>query len=144
MTSNAPMPTTGARPGTVAPAESEPTIGRLVADASRDISSLIQNEIALAKAEVKVSVKAGGFAAAFFGAAAFLLLMSVIMLSVAFAYLIHLTDLDLAWCFLIVWLGYTLLAAVAGFLGYLKVRKVRPPRRAIAQAQETRTLLSRR
>ena len=43
------------------PAESEePTIGKLVIDASRDFSSLIQSEIALAKSELRVSVKAGG------------------------------------------------------------------------------------
>ena len=38
----------------------DPTIGRLVADASRDISSLITKEIELAKTELKVSVTAGG------------------------------------------------------------------------------------
>ena len=37
----------------------EPTLGRLVADASRDISSLVQGEIALAKSELKVSLTAG-------------------------------------------------------------------------------------
>ena len=47
-------------------AEEEPTIGRLVADASRDISSLVQNEIALAKSELKVSAKFGGMAAGLF------------------------------------------------------------------------------
>ena len=51
------QPTSGT-PATVT--AEEPTIGRLVADASRDVSSLIQNEIALAKSELKVSVKAGG------------------------------------------------------------------------------------
>ena len=58
MTSNAPMTPQQSTVATVT--EEEPTIGRLVADASRDISSLIQNEIALAKSELKVSVKAGG------------------------------------------------------------------------------------
>ena len=47
-----------------APHTEEPTIGRLVADASRDVSALLQSEIALAKSEVKVSVKAGGIGAA--------------------------------------------------------------------------------
>ena len=56
MTSNAPMTPQQSTVATVT--EEEPTIGRLVADASRDISSLIQNEIALAKSELKVSVKA--------------------------------------------------------------------------------------
>ena len=41
----------------------DPTIGRLVADASRDISALVQSEIALAKSELQFSVKAGGIGA---------------------------------------------------------------------------------
>src|SRR5262245_35100912 len=131
-----------ARPAAT-PAESEQSIGTLVADATRDISSLIQNEIALVKAEVKVSVKHGGTAAGLFGAALFLLLLSIVMLSMAFAYLIHLTGLDLAYCFLIVWLVYTLIAAVLGFVGYKRVQLVRPPERAIEQAKETKELLSR-
>ena len=66
MTSNAPMTPQQSTVATVT--EEEPTIGRLVADASRDISSLIQNEIALAKSELKVSVKAGGTGAGLFAA----------------------------------------------------------------------------
>ena len=38
--------------------DDEPTIGRLVSDASRDISTLISQEIQLAKSELKVSVRA--------------------------------------------------------------------------------------
>lgn len=126
------------------PAElEEPTIGKLVADASRDLSSLVQNEIALAKSELKVSVKAGGLGIGFFAAAAFIAVLAIIMLSVAFAYLISLTGLHLAWCFLIVFAVYLLLAALLGFLGVKKVKKVRAPERAIHQAQETKTIFQR-
>ena len=123
------------------PKEEEPSIGELVASASRDVSSLIQHEIALVKSEVKVSVKAGGIGAALFAAAGFVLLLGVIMLSVALAYFIHMTGLDLAWCFSIVFLLYVILAGVLGFVGYKKVRAVRPPERAIHQAQETKNAL---
>lgn len=121
----------------------EPTIGRLVADASRDISSLIQNEIALAKSELKVSVKAGGVGVGLFAAAAFLALLAVIMLSVAVAYLISMTGLHLAWCFLVVFGAYLLVAGLLVFVGVKKVKKVRAPRRAIHQAQETKTIFKR-
>ncbi len=122
----------------------EPSIGQLVADASRDVSLLIQNEIALAKAEIKVSVKAGGLGAALFAAAGFVLLLGIIMLSVAIAYFIHMTGLHLAWCFLIVFGLYLLLAGLLAFIGYRKVRAVRPPARAIHQAQETKDILMHR
>ncbi len=69
--------------------DTDPTIGRLVTDASRDISSLISKEIALAKSELKVSVKAGGIGAGLFAAAGFLGVLAIIMLSVAIAYFIH-------------------------------------------------------
>jgi hypothetical protein len=125
------------------PSKGDPTIGRLVADATRDVSSLVRSEIALAKSELKISVKAGGVGLALFGAAAFLGLLAVIMLSVAIAYFIHLTGLDLAWCFLIVFVLYLLLAALLAFIGLRKVKQVRAPERAIHQAQETRTVLKR-
>lgn len=131
-------------PNPVTPVSTDdPTIGRLVTDASRDISSLIKNEIALAKSELKISVRAGGTGIGLFGAAAFLVLLAIIMLSVAFAYFIHLTGLDLAWCFLIVFAVYLMLAVLLTFVGVMKVKQVRAPARAIHQAQETKQLLKR-
>lgn len=124
--------------------EQEPSIGQLVASASRDVSTLVRHEIALAKSEVKVSVKAGGLGVALFAAAGFVLVLGVIMLSVAIAYFLHMTGMDLAWCFLIVFGLYALLAALLGFVGYRKIRKVRAPERAIHQAQETKRTLTQR
>ena len=126
------------------PAETdEPTIGKLVADASRDFSSLIQNEIALAKSELKVSAKAGGTGIGLFAGAAFIAVLAIIMLSVAFAYLLSMTGLHLAWCFLIVFAAYLLVAGLLAFLGVKSVKRVRAPERAIHQAQETKTILKR-
>lgn len=123
--------------------EEEPTIGRLVADASRDISSLLHNEIALAKSELKVSVKAGGTGAGLFAGAAFLALLAIIMISIAFAFFISMTGLHLAWSFLIVFAAYLLIAGLLGYLGVRKVKQVKAPERAIHQAQETKQLLKR-
>lgn len=121
----------------------EPTIGKLVVDASRDVSSLIQSEIALAKTELRVSVKAGGLSIAMFAAAAFLGILAIIMLSIAFAYFLHMTGLGLAWCFLIVFAVYLLIAGVLGFIGIKKIKHVKAPQRAIEQAKETKSLLKR-
>ena len=140
MTSNAPAPR-GRRE--VAPAPEDPTIGKLFADASRDLSSLVRNEIALAKSELKISLQAGGTGAGLFAGAAFIALLAIIMLSVALAYFISMTGLHLAWCFLIVFVLYLLVAALLGYIGYRKVQQVRPPERAIHQAQEAKSLLER-
>jgi len=118
--------------------DTDPTIARLVTDASRDISGLIQKEIQLAKSELKISVKAGGTGVALFAVAGFLVLLAIVMLSVAFAYLIHWNGdgLDLHWAFLIVFGVYLLVAALLAFLGVRKVKQVRGPERAISQGKE--------
>jgi len=125
------------------PATDDPTIGKLVGDVSNDVSSLIRSEIALAKTELKFSAKAGGVGIGLFAAAAFLLVLAVIMLSVAIAYFINFTGLDLAWCFLIVFGFYALVAAVLGLFGYRSVRKVRGPEASIEQIKETKAVLKR-
>jgi high-affinity Fe2+/Pb2+ permease len=116
----------------------EPTIGKLVTDASRDISTLISKEIQLAKSELKVSIKFGVAGIAFFAVAGFLLLLAVIMLSVAFAYLIHWngSGLDLHWAFLIVFGLYVLIAALLAFVGLKQVKQVKAPERAIEQGKQ--------
>jgi len=116
----------------------DPTIGRLVTDASRDISSLVSKEIQLAKSELKVSVKAGGLGAGLFAAAGFLAVLAIIMLSVAIAYFIHWngSGLDLHWAFLIVFGFYLLLAGLLVYVGIKKVKQVRGPDKAIAQGRE--------
>jgi Putative Actinobacterial Holin-X, holin superfamily III len=117
--------------------EEEPTIGKLVVDASRDISTLIKSEIALVKSELKVSVTAGGISIALFAVAGFLGLLAIIMLSIAFAYFVRMIfDFDLAWCYLIVFGGYVLMAALLGLAGVKKIKQVRPPERAIEQGKQ--------
>ncbi len=125
------------------PAGEEPTVGRLVAEASSHLSTLVRAEIALAKSELKVSIKAGGTGAGLFAGAALLGILAIIMLSVAFAYLLSMTGLHLAWCFLIVFAVYLAVAGLLAFVGLKKVKQVRAPERTIHQAQETKQLLRR-
>jgi hypothetical protein len=119
----------------------EPSLGTLVAEASKDVSTLLRGEIALAKAELKVSARAGGTAIGLFGAAAYLVVLATVMFFVAVAYFLHMTGLDLAWCFLIVFALLVLVAALLGLVGYRKIQRVKPPQRAITQAQETKKAL---
>jgi Putative Actinobacterial Holin-X, holin superfamily III len=137
--SNAPV----TRPDPDVPSKDDPTLGKLVADASRDVSALLRGEIALAKSELKLSVKAGGLGLGLFAGAAFIAVLAIIMLSVALAYFIHMTGLDLAWCFLIVFVLYVLLAGLLAFIGVRKVKQVKAPERAIHQAQESKNILKR-
>lgn len=118
------------------PAGEEPTIGKLVVDAFDDIGTLVRHVITLAKAELKVSVRAGGLAVALFALAGFLMLLAIIMVSISIAFFIVMAGLDPAWAFLIVFGGYLLLAGLLAFVGVLKIKKVKAPERTIAQAQE--------
>jgi Putative Actinobacterial Holin-X, holin superfamily III len=123
----------------------DPTIGKLVSDASRDISTLISKEIQLLKSELKVSAMSGGLGIALFGAAAFLLLIAVILFSMTAAYFINWNGEGLAlhWAFLIVTGFYVLLAVLLAFIGLRKVKQVKAPERAIHQAQEMKNIRKR-
>jgi len=120
------------------PSPDDPTIGRLIADASRDISSLVSKEIELAKSELKVSVKAGGTGIGLLAGAAFIAVLGVIMLSFTIVYFIHWngSGLSLHWAYLIVTLFWFAVAALAGWIGVKKVQQVGPPEKAIEQGRE--------
>lgn len=118
--------------------ETEPTIGRLVADASRDISALVSKEIELAKRELKVSVAAGGVGVGLLLGAVYILTISFVILSIAIAYLINWNGSGLAlhWAFLIVFGAWALLAGLLALIGIRSLKRVRAPERAIAQGKE--------
>ena len=118
--------------------EDEPTIGRLVNDASRDISTLISKEIQLAKSELKLSIKFGVTGVVFFAAAAFIVVLAIIMFSVALAYFINWNGdgLALHWAVLIVFGLYLALAGLLGFLGIKQVKQAGPPEQAIEQGKQ--------
>lgn len=115
--------------------EVEPTIGRLVADASRDISTLLHSEIALAKSEVKVSVKAGGIGAGLLAVAAFFGLLIIILVSIAAAFFLTMTGMHAAWAFLIVTGFYVVVAAILILLGIRLLKKIRAPEKTISTAK---------
>lgn len=123
--------------GQAAEGEEHRTVGQLVADASADLSLLVNREIQLAKTEVTRGLKLGGQGAGFLAGAGFLGLLGLIFL---FHTLAHVLDL-----FLPLWAGYlivtVLLLLVAGILGLLGIRKVKKakpvPEKAIRNAQET-------
>jgi hypothetical protein len=120
------------------PSPDDPTIGRLVADASRDISTLLSKEIELAKTELKVSIRTGGIGAGLLAAAAFVAVLGVIMLSFTIVYFINWggSGLALHWAYLIVTLMWFIFAAIMVWIGVNKLKKVTPPEKAIEQGRE--------
>jgi putative superfamily III holin-X len=125
------MTTTTAASDHPNPTHEEPTIGKLIADASADVSTLIRSEIDLAKTELKFSVRAGGIGAALLAVAGYILLLASVLLSIAFAYLLRMTGLDPAWAFLIVFGAYVLVAAILAWVGIRRFKRVKAPERTI-------------
>jgi hypothetical protein len=119
------------------PNGSEPTVGQLVANASKDLSSLVRSEIELAKTELKKTAKAAGTGAGMFGAAAFLGLLAIILLSIAAAYGVNALGLHPAWSFLIVAGFYLLIAAVLVLLGRRALGGAKGPQRTIETSKES-------
>jgi hypothetical protein len=117
--------------------EDEPTVGQLVANASRDLSSLVRSEIELAKAELKSTAVAAGTGAGMFGGAAFLALLAVILLSIAAAYGLTALGLHPALSFLIVAVAYLLIAAALILIGRRVLGKAKGPQRAIETSKES-------
>jgi putative superfamily III holin-X len=116
---------------------SEPTVGQLVANASRDLSALVRSELKLAQAELKASAQAVGVGAGMFGAAGFLGLLAIVLLSIAAAYGLVATGLHPAIAFLIVAGAYLLIAAILVLVGVRQVKKAKGPQRAIETSKES-------
>jgi hypothetical protein len=120
---------------------SDETLGMLIAAASRDMSNLVRGELELAKAEIRDDVRRGAMAGGLFGAAGFLVVLSVILLSIAAAYGLVAAGLHPGWAFLIVAAVYLVVAGVCIFVGKSTVKRIGPPERTIRTTKETAAFL---
>lgn len=117
------------------------SLGQLFASATAEMSALVHEEIALAKAELREDVKRGAVGGGAITAAGVLALFALPVLSFAAAYGIHNLGLGLAWSFLIVGVAFLLLAAVLGLFAKGKFNKIKKPERSIASAKQTAAVL---
>ncbi|WP_405710740.1 phage holin family protein [Streptomyces xanthophaeus] len=120
----------------------ERTLGQLVASATAEMSALVHDEIALAKAELRQDVKRAGIGGAAITVAGVFALFSLPVLSFAAAYGIHNLGLGLAWSFLIVGSAFLLLAGLLALLAVAKFKKVKPPEKSIASVKQTAAVVS--
>lgn len=106
------------------------SLGELVQIATKDLSLLVSQEIALAKAEIKRDVTAAGKGAGLFGGAGFTGLFALLFLSIALAFAIG-KPTTLGVGFLIVGLLYLVAAAVLALTGKKQLSHVGPPEKTI-------------
>lgn len=120
----------------------ERSLGQLVASATAEMSALVHDEIALAKAEIRQDVKRGAMGSAAGLVAVVVLLFSLPMLSFALAYGIQAwSDWHISVCFLLSFAANVLLAVLLGLVAYAKFRKVKPPQKSIASAKQTAAIM---
>ena len=120
--------------------DDEPTIGQLVASASRDVSTIVRSmlEIELAKTEIPGSLKFAGKGAGMFAGAAFFGLFGLGFLLTALAWGLVALGLATWLAFLIVAVVLFLGAAILALVGKKAMTHADPtPKRAISQAQQT-------
>ena len=116
------------------PVEGRPlsSVGDLLADITRDISTLMRQEVALAKAEVRESAQTAGKGVGMLGGAALAGYFALLFLSVALWW--ALGDLvGLGWSAVIVAVIWAVIAAILAAVGRREVKQVK----GIPQTVET-------
>jgi hypothetical protein len=112
-------------------AKGDPSLGELVATATRDLSSLMRQEVELAKVEIKRDVAAAGKGAGMFGGAGVAGLIGLLFLSVSAAFGIAHFDVPLGCAFFAVGAVYVLIAGVLALRGKKSLSKLGPPTKTI-------------
>ena len=126
-----PRTAAGRPPESASAAASNASVGDLFAEVSRDLSTLIRQEIALAKAETTVSAKQAGKGAGMLGGAAWATHFVLLFLSVALWWALGTTigegsaDPSLGLSALIVAVIWAVIAAVLALTGRKKMRETR-------------------
>ncbi|WP_181806406.1 phage holin family protein [Streptomyces shenzhenensis] len=127
------------------PVGAERSIGQLFASATAEMSALVHDEIALAKAQLKQDVKRGATSGGAFSAAGVLLLFSLPMLNFALAYGIRTwSQWNLAVCFLLSFAANVLVAVALALVGVVfakKAKKGQGPQKVAASMKETAHVL---
>ena len=115
---------------------SQRSVGSLISEVTSDLSTLMRQELDLAKAEVKEEVSKTGKAAGMLGGAGFAGYMLALFVSVA-AWWGLANVMDEAWAALIVAAVWGVIAAVLFVTGRKKMREVHPkPERTVSTLKE--------
>ncbi|MFF8591951.1 phage holin family protein [Streptomyces sp. NPDC015220] len=127
------------------PVGAERSIGQLFASATTEMSALVHDEIALAKAQLKQDVKRGAVSGGAFSVAGAVLLFSLPMLNFALAYGIRTwSGWNLAVCFLLSFAANVLVAGFLGLIGLVfakKAKKGKGPQKVAASMKQTAGVL---
>jgi hypothetical protein len=112
------------------------SVGELISEVTTDLTTLMRQELDLAKAEVKQEVTTAGKAAGMLGAAGFAGYMVALFLSIALWWALA-NGMDEGWAALVVAAIWGVVAAVLAVLGRDRMRQVSPkPERTVQTLQQ--------
>jgi Putative Actinobacterial Holin-X, holin superfamily III len=112
------------------------SVGQLIGEVTKDLSTLMRQELDLAKAELKVEAKKAGQGAGMFGAAGFAGYMVLLFLSLALMWGLS-NVMDTGWAGLIVAALWAVIGAVAFVMGRARFKQLNPkPERTVDTLQQ--------
>ena len=118
------------------PPNSEQSVGELVSGIASDLSTLMRQELDLAKVEVKQEVSKAGKAAGMLGGAGLAGWMVALFLSFTLLYLLD-SAIDAGWAALIVAVIWAIIGAVLFVIGRNRLKAVDPtPHRTVETVKE--------
>ena len=127
------------RSGEVSPdperGKGESSLGELVSNATRDLSTLLRSEVQLAKLELKREAVSAGKGAGMLGGAGVCGLFALIFLSIALAYAFS-TFVPLGVGFLLVGVLYLLIAGVLALLAKKNFGRVGAPQKTLETVKD--------
>jgi hypothetical protein len=107
------------------------SVGALIGEVTKDLSTLMRQELELAKVELKTEAKKAGQGAGMFGAAGFAGYMVALFLSLALMWALA-SAIPTGWAALIVAVLWGIVGAVAFVMGRKKFQQVNPkPERTV-------------
>ena len=112
------------------------SVGALIGEVTKDLSTLMRQELELAKVEMKAEAKKAGQGAGMFGAAGFAGYMVALFLSLALMWALA-SAIPTGWSALIVAILWGIVGAVAFVMGRKKFQQVNPkPERTVDTLSE--------
>jgi ABC-type multidrug transport system fused ATPase/permease subunit len=113
-------------------------VGDIIKGITDDVKQLVRDEIALAKTELVPAAKNGGIGAGLFAGAGYFSISALSVLYFAAAFGLAAAFGWPLWLgFLVVGIVLFVVAGICGGIGYMLIKRVKPPERAIAQANQT-------
>ncbi|GII80021.1 hypothetical protein Sru01_50030 [Sphaerisporangium rufum] len=107
------------------PHDPEPSLGQLVGDIGKDLSTLFRQEVELAKTEIREEAGKASKAAGMLGGAGFAGAISAVLLSLALVFALA-NVMDAGWAALIVGVLWAIAGAVLYNTGRSRMREVSP------------------